>query len=145
VLFAIYGAVSHPDSFEEAVLSAVNEGGDADTVGAITGAVSGALRGADAIPERWLKGLANRKQIKARAEALAAGKWMPGKLEDLYEMEYGLTQREHDERLARMKKFGVDFPEKKKLGNLSEPEPASGKFDRKKQRRELNRFKQWTQ
>lgn len=143
VVFAIYEALSHPDSIEDAIVSAVNEGGDADTVGAITGAISGALHGVEAIPERWMKNLANRKQLKARAEALAAGKWMPGKLEDLYEMEYGLTGREHEERLARMKKFGVDFPEKKHLDKLSEPEVIHGKYDRKKQRREIRRFKQW--
>ncbi|MFA6450331.1 MAG: ADP-ribosylglycohydrolase family protein [bacterium] len=143
VVFAIYIAISKSGSFEDMVLTAVNEGGDADTVAAIAGSISGALLGADEIPERLLKGLANRKQIKARAEALAARKWMHGKLEDLYEMEYGLTRREHEERLARMKKLGVDFPEKKKFAKMADPAPVSGKFDRKKQRRDAQRLKQW--
>ncbi len=117
VVLAIYLAVKNSESFEAAVEAAVNEGGDADTVAAVVGAISGALHGADAIPDRWIKGLANRKQIKARAEMLAAGKWMPSKIEDLYEMEYGITRREHEERLTKMKKFGVDFPEKKKSSN----------------------------
>ena len=41
------------DSFEEAVIKAVNLGGDADTIGAITGGLAGALYGHEAIPERW--------------------------------------------------------------------------------------------
>lgn len=143
VAFAIYLAVSNSDSFEKTIVAAINEGGDADTVGAIAGAISGALHGAGAIPERWMKGLANRRQIKARAEALADRKWQHGKLEELYAMEYGLTRREHDERLARMRKLGVDFPDKRRIEKMSEPEPVGEKFDRKKHRRELQRRKEW--
>lgn len=40
-------------SFEDAVVKAVNLGGDADTVGAITGGLAGALYGFHAIPARW--------------------------------------------------------------------------------------------
>lgn len=40
-------------SFEEAVTTAVNLGDDADTVGAVTGALAGALYGFDQIPARW--------------------------------------------------------------------------------------------
>lgn len=47
------------DSFEEAVIKAVNLGGDADTIGAITGGLAGALYGYEAIPERWTKCLAS--------------------------------------------------------------------------------------
>ena len=41
------------DSFEGAVVKAVNLGGDADTVGAITGGLAGAVYGMEAIPDRW--------------------------------------------------------------------------------------------
>lgn len=41
------------ESFEAAVIKAVNLGGDADTIGAITGGLAGALYGYAAIPERW--------------------------------------------------------------------------------------------
>ena len=44
-------------SFEEALVKAVNLGGDADTIGAITGGLAGALYGYEAIPERWTKHL----------------------------------------------------------------------------------------
>lgn len=48
------------DSFEEALVKAVNLGGDADTIGAITGGLAGALYGYDSIPERW-KAILDRK------------------------------------------------------------------------------------
>lgn len=51
---AIY-CVYKTKSFEEAVIKAVNLGGDADTIGAITGGLAGALYGFKAIPERWTK------------------------------------------------------------------------------------------
>jgi ADP-ribosyl-[dinitrogen reductase] hydrolase len=40
-------------TFEQAVLSAINLGGDADTVGACCGALAGAYWGLSAIPARW--------------------------------------------------------------------------------------------
>jgi len=40
-------------TFENAVLSAINLGGDADTVGACCGALAGVYWGIDAVPERW--------------------------------------------------------------------------------------------
>ncbi|HOR00248.1 MAG TPA: ADP-ribosylglycohydrolase family protein [Anaerolineae bacterium] len=72
VATAIYLALAAPD-FEQAVTQAVNLGGDADTVGAISGALAGARWGAGAIPQRWLDGLENRQGIISRADALAGG------------------------------------------------------------------------
>lgn len=46
-------ALRNTSSFEEAVSTAVNLGDDADTVGAVTGALAGALYGFDQIPTRW--------------------------------------------------------------------------------------------
>jgi ADP-ribosylglycohydrolase len=40
-------------SFEEALVDVVNRGGDADTNGAVTGALLGAFWGEKAIPRRW--------------------------------------------------------------------------------------------
>ena len=48
---------SRKDSFEEAMIGAVNHGGDADTIAAITGSLAGAKFGYDAIPERWINQL----------------------------------------------------------------------------------------
>lgn len=43
------------NSYKEAVLKAVNLGGDTDTIGAVTGSLAGALYGYDAIPKKWIK------------------------------------------------------------------------------------------
>ncbi len=44
----------HYKTFEEALVGAVNLGGDADTIGAITGGLAGVYWGYKIIPERWL-------------------------------------------------------------------------------------------
>ncbi|HEV2544925.1 MAG TPA: ADP-ribosylglycohydrolase family protein [Methylobacterium sp.] len=60
-------------SFEEALILAVNLADDADTVGAVTGQLAGALYGASAIPERWLHHLAWDSRISAVSDRLLAG------------------------------------------------------------------------
>jgi ADP-ribosyl-[dinitrogen reductase] hydrolase len=45
------------DSLEDCIVHVVNRGGDADTTGALVGALAGAFYGLDAIPPRWLKTL----------------------------------------------------------------------------------------
>lgn len=59
-------------SFEECLLGVVNQGGDADTTGAIAGMIAGALYGEAAIPRPWLKRLdpAVRQEVTAGAEGL---------------------------------------------------------------------------
>ena len=69
-LEAALWAVGATDSFEAAVILAVNLADDADTVGAVTGQLAGALYGMSAIPERWLDGLAWRDRIVAAADGL---------------------------------------------------------------------------
>lgn len=43
--------------FEECLIGVVNQGGDADTTGAIAGMIAGAFYGIDALPQRWLRKL----------------------------------------------------------------------------------------
>ena len=50
---AIYSAVKHSHSFEEAVTSAVNHSGDSDSTGAICGNIAGCLLGRKAIPSKF--------------------------------------------------------------------------------------------
>ncbi len=45
---------------EEAIVRAVNDTRDNDTVAAIVGAAVGALHGAEALPKRWRDGLLGR-------------------------------------------------------------------------------------
>ena len=47
------------DNFEEAVVLAVNLGGDTDTIGAMAGAIAGAAYGLKGLPEQWLQVLEN--------------------------------------------------------------------------------------
>ena len=44
-------------SFEDCLVNTVNQGGDADTAGAIVGAIAGAYFGLEEIPQRWIKKL----------------------------------------------------------------------------------------
>lgn len=43
--------------FEECLVGVVNQGGDADTTGAIAGMIAGALYGEESLPKHWLKKL----------------------------------------------------------------------------------------
>ena len=53
----IYILMKHGRDLEEAIVRAVNDTKDNDTIGAIVGAAVGALHGKRAIPERWFKKL----------------------------------------------------------------------------------------
>jgi ADP-ribosyl-[dinitrogen reductase] hydrolase len=61
--------------FEECLVAVVNQGGDADTTGAIAGAIAGAWHGPEAIPRRWLRALdpVLREELE----------WLSGRLVDL--------------------------------------------------------------
>jgi ADP-ribosyl-[dinitrogen reductase] hydrolase len=56
-------------SFEECLVAVVNQGGDADTTGAIAGAIAGAWHGPEGLPRRWLKRL--DPGLRAELERLA--------------------------------------------------------------------------
>ena len=58
-------------SFEECLVGVVNQGGDADTTGAIAGMLAGAFYGLDALPKQWLRKL--DRQVRAEVEAAAVG------------------------------------------------------------------------
>ncbi len=75
VCTAIYAFLSHHRSFEEAVVYAVNLGGDTDTLGALTGAISGAYHGKQGIPERWLDTLEDGPKGRRYVEELAVKLW----------------------------------------------------------------------
>jgi len=58
--------------FEAGLRHVVGLGGDADTNAAVTGALLGAAHGRSALPQDWLKVLADRASIEAEAGQLAA-------------------------------------------------------------------------
>ena len=66
-LWAFYDA----ESFEEAVLMAVNLGDDSDTTGAVCGQLAGAYWGESGVPQRWREGLARQDLIEAAIAGLA--------------------------------------------------------------------------
>lgn len=60
------------DSYEQAVLKAVNLGEDTDTTGAVTGALAGLLHGFDSIPKHWVEQMALKSEIEDLAMRFAA-------------------------------------------------------------------------
>ena len=50
---ALYSALKHYDSFEDAVVAAVNHNGDSDSTGAICGNLMGLVYGYDALPDYY--------------------------------------------------------------------------------------------
>jgi ADP-ribosylglycohydrolase len=67
---AYYLAARFPNSFEDAVLHAVNGGGQNQARTILTGALSGALVGIDGIPQRFVDGLANGTALAEKARRL---------------------------------------------------------------------------
>lgn len=57
---------SQKETFKEAIIGAVNHGGDADTIAAITGSIAGAKFGFKRIPKAWVKQL--RPEVKMYLE-----------------------------------------------------------------------------
>jgi ADP-ribosyl-[dinitrogen reductase] hydrolase len=58
------------ESAEEAIVTAVNRGGDTDTIGAVAGAVAGARFGASTLPDRWLAALDAAEELESLAKRL---------------------------------------------------------------------------
>jgi ADP-ribosyl-[dinitrogen reductase] hydrolase len=71
-LGAAFWSVLGTETAEEAIVTAVSLGGDADTTGAVAGALAGAMYGEDALPGRWLAVLQDCDEIRALALRLFA-------------------------------------------------------------------------
>ena len=67
---AYYLAARFPDDFEQAVLHAVNGGGQNQARAILTGALAGAQVGLSGIPQRFLDGLENASELTALARQL---------------------------------------------------------------------------
>ena len=66
-LFSLY----HADTFERAILNAINLGYDTDTVGAVTGAAAGIIYGTESIPARWMMDLSRKEYLEDLAQQFA--------------------------------------------------------------------------
>ena len=58
------------ENAEEAIVTAVNRGGDTDTIGAIAGAVAGARFGASQLPDRWVSAIDEVGELESLAAQL---------------------------------------------------------------------------
>ena len=65
-LGAGFWALKHAPNFRDGVLQVIHEAGDADTNGAVAGALLGARDGFNAIPETWLSELLHREIVDQR-------------------------------------------------------------------------------
>ncbi len=70
---ALYCAVRHFDSFENALIAAVNHAGDSDSTGAVTGNILGAAIGYEAIPQFYKDDLEMHDLILHMADDLYRG------------------------------------------------------------------------
>lgn len=70
---ALYCALKHFDSFEEAMIASVNHGGDSDSTGAVTGNILGAAVGYEAIPQFYKDDLEMHDLILHMADDLYRG------------------------------------------------------------------------
>lgn len=70
---AIYSALKYYESFEDAIVCAVNHSGDSDSTGAICGNIMGAFLGRKEIPDYYIKDLELIDVIEEIAEDLYTG------------------------------------------------------------------------
>lgn len=68
---AVYCALRHSDCFEDAVVAAVNHGGDSDSTGSICGNIMGAYLGFNAIPAKYIGRLELLEELLELADDLA--------------------------------------------------------------------------
>ena len=69
--FALAMTARGPGLAEASLLAAINVGGDANTVGAVAGALLGALNGARAFPDEWREGVEDGTRMARIADRLA--------------------------------------------------------------------------
>ena len=62
-LEAAIWCVGTTTNFKDAVLKAVNLGGDTDTIASITGSIAGMIYEMEGIPEEWLESIANKEMV----------------------------------------------------------------------------------
>lgn len=69
---ALHAFLAHPHALSDAVRAAIELGGDTDTIAAMTGAVSGAFLGEEAIPAAWRDRLEAADRLVALADELCS-------------------------------------------------------------------------
>ncbi len=85
---AICACLAHPDSFDDALVAAVNHSGKSGAVAALTGAIMGAKLGAEAIPAFYLETLESAPYLEELARDIAIGSPTSGLFDDSWEQKY---------------------------------------------------------
>ncbi len=67
-----FWALKNANSYQEGILQIIHEGGDADTNGAVAGALLGAKYGLTNIPSEWVSGLYVKQELDSKIDALLA-------------------------------------------------------------------------
>lgn len=70
---ACYVCLKYPGDFDQAIVAAVNHGGDSAAAGAVAGALMGSMLGAEAIPDFYLDPLELREIIQELADDVFQG------------------------------------------------------------------------
>ena len=70
-LRVVFEALFDTDNFEDCLVHTVNQGGDADTTGAIAGMIAGAVYGPGEIPNRWRRAIDPAISSACREQAQA--------------------------------------------------------------------------
>ena len=69
---AIYSCLKYKNSFEDAIICAVNHDGDSDSTGSVTGNIMGVYLGYDSIPKYYIDNLELKDVIYEIAEDLSS-------------------------------------------------------------------------
>lgn len=67
-----FWALKNANSYQDGILQIIHEGGDADTNGAVAGALLGAKYGMTNIPSEWVSGLYAKQELDSKIDALLA-------------------------------------------------------------------------
>jgi ADP-ribosylglycohydrolase len=67
---SLYASLIYENDFEKGVLLAVNQSGDSDSTGSITGNILGLINGYESIPVKWRKNLVGQEIVKQIGEDL---------------------------------------------------------------------------
>lgn len=62
-LEAVLWLFFHTDGYRDAIIKAINLGGDTDTIAAITGGIAGIFYGLNDIPEEWIQSVAKKEKL----------------------------------------------------------------------------------
>ncbi|MCA9695574.1 MAG: ADP-ribosylglycohydrolase family protein, partial [Myxococcales bacterium] len=125
VLLSLYMALS-ARSVVDAILDTVNLGGDADTTGAMVGAMAGASFGARKLPREWVAGLVAGRSFDDRVAAMAERRvgFRPAK--SLVEIEAGFTEALILPELERGAALQFDWGDDEDEPSLFGPPPRIG-------------------